>query len=321
MQTRLSYPVGALSTALLMVLFFQQGLFGSALLNAYLFPTLLYGWFRWKSDDNPKPVSRVKPIWWLGYAAITGAVGIFLMWIAGIYAVPLLALDLTIMILSVLAQFLLDNKKIENWIIWAIGNVIAIYTYAVAGLPLVALQFVFFLANAIYAYFVWRKELNKPVDIIRESNQHIEWDTVTTGVKPGQVLVYAKSQPRNWSEAKFEVGKRPRPDPRYSPAFADAERRRQQEVNDSMLLTAAIIANMEVTRDQSAASVSTESKPEPITGHGGNFGGAGSSGYWDSTPSSSQPDYSSSSSSSSSDSSSSYSSSDSGSSSSDSSSY
>ena len=58
---------------------------------------------------------------------------------------------------TLLAQFLLDNKKLENWIVWAVVNVFAIYTYATSGLPLVAFQYVFFLANTAYGYVSWRR--------------------------------------------------------------------------------------------------------------------------------------------------------------------
>ncbi len=56
---------------------------------------------------------------------------------------------------SILAQFLLDNKKMETWLIWTIVNVFAIYTYVNAGLSLVAFQYVFFLLNAFYGLWVW----------------------------------------------------------------------------------------------------------------------------------------------------------------------
>jgi nicotinamide mononucleotide transporter len=61
---------------------------------------------------------------------------------------------------TILAQFLLDNKKIENWIVWAVVNLFAIYTYWTIGLQLVAFQYVFFLANTVYGYLIWNRSMH-----------------------------------------------------------------------------------------------------------------------------------------------------------------
>src|SRR5690554_3609837 len=56
-QRRANYVVGALSTAAYAVLFLQNGLLASALLNLYLTPQLAYGWVRWRRDAETRPVT------------------------------------------------------------------------------------------------------------------------------------------------------------------------------------------------------------------------------------------------------------------------
>ncbi len=56
-----------------------------------------------------------------------------------------------------MAQFMLDNKKLENWGVWAVMNCFAIYTYFAAGLALVGFQYIFFLLNVFYGYYMWNK--------------------------------------------------------------------------------------------------------------------------------------------------------------------
>lgn len=160
-ERRFNYVFGAISTAAYAVLFFGQGLFASALLNAYLAPALVYGWFRWRADSDTRPVTRVALKWWPVYVVVTavafaGALGLF-----ALFGAAMVWTDAAILALTILAQFLLDNKKIETWIIWVIVNVLAIYTYATAGLALVAFQYVFFLANTIYGYYEWNKSMKK----------------------------------------------------------------------------------------------------------------------------------------------------------------
>ncbi|HEY4964560.1 MAG TPA: nicotinamide riboside transporter PnuC [Candidatus Saccharimonadales bacterium] len=159
-ERRINYPIGAISSAAYAILFLKTGLLSSAILNAYLVPTLIYGWIRWRKDVITRPVTHVTLKWIPIYAIITGL---------GYAGAALLSqhsggamawTDSVILAGSILAQFLLDNKKLENWIIWAVVNIFAIYTYATTGLPLVAVQYVFFLANTVYGYIIWRRSMN-----------------------------------------------------------------------------------------------------------------------------------------------------------------
>lgn len=156
-ERRANYPIGAISTAAYAILFMQSGLLSSAILNIYLTPTLLYGWLRWRKDTHTRPITHVAMKWipvyllvaGLGYAGaalISQRLGGAMAWT-----------DAMILAGTILAQFLLDNKKLENWAVWAIVNIFAIYTYATAGLALAAFQYVFFLANTVYGYLIWRR--------------------------------------------------------------------------------------------------------------------------------------------------------------------
>ncbi|MEO5948811.1 MAG: nicotinamide riboside transporter PnuC [Candidatus Saccharimonas sp.] len=156
-ERRANYPIGAISTAAFAILFLQSGLLSSAILNIYLTPTLLYGWLRWRKDTVTRPITHVSLKWvpvyllvailgYTGAAMISQALGGAMAWT-----------DAMILAGTILAQFLLDNKKLENWIVWAIVNVFAIYTYSTAGLALAAFQYVFFLANTVYGYIIWRR--------------------------------------------------------------------------------------------------------------------------------------------------------------------
>jgi nicotinamide mononucleotide transporter len=167
-ERRFNYVVGAISTFAYALLFIQFGLVASAALNFYLVPTLIYGWLRWKRDTVTRPVTRVSlkmipvylgavALFYLGATFLVAAVGGALIWT-----------DIAILVGTVLAQFLLDNKKIENWGVWAIVNVFAIYTYATAGLALVAFQYVFFLANTFYGMWEWNRSKKATDNVVIE---------------------------------------------------------------------------------------------------------------------------------------------------------
>jgi nicotinamide mononucleotide transporter len=159
-ERRINYPIGAISSAAYAYLFLKTGLVASAILNAYLVPTLIYGWIRWRKDANTRPVTRIQLKWLPLYALITmtGYLGATV--ISKHFGGSMAWTDSVILAGTILAQFLLDNKKLENWIVWAIVNVFAIYTYSKSGLPLVAFQYVFFLVNTVYGYIVWNRSKN-----------------------------------------------------------------------------------------------------------------------------------------------------------------
>lgn len=72
-ERRANYPIGAISNASYAILFWQFGLLASSITTGYLTFALIYGWFRWKSDTNTKPVSRVEVKWIPAYVLTTAA--------------------------------------------------------------------------------------------------------------------------------------------------------------------------------------------------------------------------------------------------------
>jgi nicotinamide mononucleotide transporter len=160
MQSRWNYPIGAASTALLTATFLLQNLYGSAALNAYLLPTLVYGWFRWGKDHSTRPVTFLINDgvgWMMVYAAGTLVVYLLTFNLITYLGGQLAFMDAALFVLSIVAQFMLDNKKIENWAVWIVVNVISVYVYYTSGLYLLALQFAFFLGNALWGAYEWYK--------------------------------------------------------------------------------------------------------------------------------------------------------------------
>lgn len=172
-ERRINYPIGAISTLAYCILFYQQGLFASALLNAYLTPSLLYGWFRWRSDANARPVTHVAWSWVPVYIGATGLAYLGAYGLSTALGGSLALTDAMILIGSILAQFLLDNKKIETWVVWLVVNGFAIYTYANAGLALAALQYVAFALNSFYGYYTWNKSKRAAAPVVASPAQAV----------------------------------------------------------------------------------------------------------------------------------------------------
>lgn len=161
MERRINYPIGAVSTIAYCVLFMQSALVASMAINAFLSVYLVYGWLRWKSDENTLPITAMSVRDWLLTVAVAGVGYLVVVFLASHFGGTLAWTDSVILVGTILAQFMMDNKKIANWGIWAVVNIFAIYTYFHAGLALAGFQYIFFLANTAYGYVMWRKGRDK----------------------------------------------------------------------------------------------------------------------------------------------------------------
>lgn len=156
-ERRINYPIGAMSTAAYCVLFYQYDLMASMAINAFLVVYLIYGWYRWQSDADPRPVTRMTLPAWVVHIGVAVVSYFIIVAIASALGGSLVWTDSVILPLTVLAQFMMDNKKFENWFVWLVLNGFAIYTYFAADLTLVGFQYIFFFLNCFYGMWAWSK--------------------------------------------------------------------------------------------------------------------------------------------------------------------
>ena len=60
------------------------------------------------------------------------------------------------------AMYFMALKKIENWTLWILADIISIPLYAYRGLGILSLQFLIFTIMAVQAYIEWKKILDTP---------------------------------------------------------------------------------------------------------------------------------------------------------------
>ena len=156
-QTRTSYIFGLISVLASILLYYQSNLLSSMMFNIYLVPVMFWGWFRWGKDSDPRPVTFIALKWWPVYIVGTAVTGLVMWWINTLFGGSNAFWDTTILALSVLAQYGLDNKKIENWVFWLIGDIISVFVYWHQGLIIVAIQMGLFTFNALWGLYEWRK--------------------------------------------------------------------------------------------------------------------------------------------------------------------
>ncbi|MBT8325422.1 MAG: nicotinamide riboside transporter PnuC [Winogradskyella sp.] len=163
----LVYPTGIICTVITVYLLFINKYLGDMMMNIYYSLMSIYGWWNWSrknQDQYVVPISRttlseklIGILWFVLTIIVTYAVyrGFdYTLEIANYIDVITSGIFFT-------AMWYMANKKIENWVLWIIGDLITIPLYAYRGLGMLSLQYVIFTLLAIFGYIEWRKSLNK----------------------------------------------------------------------------------------------------------------------------------------------------------------
>jgi len=167
-QNILVYPVGLVATIITVYLLYGAGYFGDMILNGYYSIMSIYGWYKWseKSEGGMElPISRTttnQKFTGLAMFVVTIIVIFVVYRIVGQEIQPANYVDIFTSGLFFAAMWFMALKKIENWTLWIIGDLISIPLYAHRGLGMLSLQFLIFTILAVQAYLAWRKILDNP---------------------------------------------------------------------------------------------------------------------------------------------------------------
>jgi nicotinamide mononucleotide transporter len=158
------FPLGAVGTALYFFVFLEANLYSSAILQVFFFLVQAYGWWFWLRGDGGKrpPIRRTSGRLLALGCATAIAVAILLSILLDAFTEAEVALpDAVIFALSVVAQLLLDRKRLENWPIWIVVNLLSIIVYSSQGLWLTVFLYVFLFFNAFWGWREWLSEYRR----------------------------------------------------------------------------------------------------------------------------------------------------------------
>ncbi len=164
----LTWPSGIVNELFLFVIFFQVQLYANMFLQVVFFFSSLYGWYKWRSQENETKITsmntRGRIYTFLILLSGTLLTGYFFSKIHLIFpqgfqeasAYPYA--DSFVMVISIVATILLAKKKLENWGLWVINNVVCIVLYYLQGIYFIALEYVVLLFIASYGLYNWYKK-------------------------------------------------------------------------------------------------------------------------------------------------------------------
>ena len=162
----LAWPLAIVSSLLYFALFWNSRLYGDASLQIFFVVVALWGWWQWlrgtQADGHALQVRTLPAAGrWrllLALALAWPATGLFLKSYTDTDvpwwdAFPTAA--------SVIGQWLLGRKYLENWLAWIVVNVVSVGLFAYKGLWLTVLLYTLFIAMSWLGWRAWAR-LAKP---------------------------------------------------------------------------------------------------------------------------------------------------------------
>lgn len=156
------FPAGLVNVGLYGILFFREKLYADAILQVFYVLLLAYGWVQWKKSTIQNDFQITAISWKVGISLVviclvsTLAIGTVLMK-ATDASLPYLDSFLTSM--SLIAQWMVAKKKIENWIVWIVADIIYVGMYIFKNLHLTAALYFVFILLALKGYNEWKKKI------------------------------------------------------------------------------------------------------------------------------------------------------------------
>jgi nicotinamide mononucleotide transporter len=168
-QNRLLWPLGLLTSATYVYIFFQGKFYADMGLQVYYVLISIYGWYYWsrggeRTDSGDLPVVR---------GSRKQLLILFLIFVlswTGIYFLLDRLTDSTVPVgdsfttaLAIVATWMLARKIIEHWFLWIMANLVSIALYIYKGLYPTVILYAVYTAMAVYGYLAWKSTMKKEI--------------------------------------------------------------------------------------------------------------------------------------------------------------
>lgn len=157
------YPTGVVALVMYTWLFFHAKLYAESFLQIVCLALMIYGWYEWLHGGVHKtelPVTRT-PRWaWLA-GTVTGIIGSAIVIALQLRFTdnPAPYVDSSLLVWSLVAQWMTARKWIENWIVWIVINTISMPLYISRALWITAVLYFVLWVLAFQGYREWRRTL------------------------------------------------------------------------------------------------------------------------------------------------------------------
>ncbi|MFM5930661.1 MAG: nicotinamide riboside transporter PnuC [Novosphingobium sp.] len=154
-----NYLFGLVMVALYFFIFWEQRLFAESALQVFFFAAQVWGWWLWLRVGGED--SQVAVAWldwrsrWVWLAALS-AISLNASWLMEKYTTAAAPwVDTPIAVFSVGAQVLLAFRRIENWVLWIVIDIVSIWLYIMRDLEPTAGLYGGFLVMSLFGLKEW----------------------------------------------------------------------------------------------------------------------------------------------------------------------
>ncbi len=158
-----AFPVGIVMVGMYFFIFYEAKYYGDMVLQVVFVVMQVHGWYEWsrgdRADDDRISVQKLAPQQWLltGGLLVVGTLGIGYL-LQRFTDAALLWVDALTTTLSLLAQWWMNKKYLDNWTLWIIADAIYLYQYAYKALYFTTVLYAVFLVLAVVGLREWRQK-------------------------------------------------------------------------------------------------------------------------------------------------------------------
>ena len=159
------WPVGLLSSAFYVAIFFSAKFYADMGLQLYYVLISIYGWYRWwrgsgEGEPDNLPIVRLNGRLAVALSLIATLLFFGIAEILKRYTdSPVPYWDSFTTSLGIVATWMLAKKIIDMWWIWVIANFVSLCLYYWKGLYPSVVLFFFYTVMSFAGYYAWRKKL------------------------------------------------------------------------------------------------------------------------------------------------------------------
>jgi nicotinamide mononucleotide transporter len=158
-----TWPIGLVSVALYVLVFYDARLYADMGLNAFYFVTSLYGWYIWLyggKNHTERKVGRVTRRELTVLLALGLVFSLGLGYFLDNYTdADLSYTDSATTAVSLIGYWMMAKKQLENWIVWLVVDVVYVGVFLYKDLYMTSFLYFIYLLICIKGYADWKKEL------------------------------------------------------------------------------------------------------------------------------------------------------------------
>lgn len=160
-----SWPTAIVNVGLYIVIFQRSGLYSDMGLQVVYLVLSIYGWYEWLhggANRSKLAVSKASRRVWV-VSAVAGGLGWLVIWsiTRRLHGVSIPSIDAGLTATSLVAQWMMTRKIVENWVLWIVADIVYVPMYIYKHLYVTSGLYLVFLALAVMGLVEWKRSYRR----------------------------------------------------------------------------------------------------------------------------------------------------------------